>query len=116
MRPESLAMLRVLLEHHRYSIYNEQGIVPPWLQCRITYGNLCEQAGVPHLTRNPGSFLAEVASWCAARGLPPINALAVNNETDMPGDNYDLAEGCSLLTWPAEHNAAIRCREYPPTV
>jgi hypothetical protein len=77
---------------------------------------MCDRAGVPHLTRSPGRFLAEVAKWCEDRGLPPINALAVNGNTGMPGDNYDGAPGCHLLTWPAEVNAAIRCRDYPETI
>jgi hypothetical protein len=118
MRLESRALLAVLLEHHRFRVYRQDGTVPSWDECRITYGDLCSQAGVPHLTRNPGVFLAEVAAWCFAHNprLPPINALAVNAETDMPGDNYDLAPGCSLLNWPAERDAVIRCRDYPEAI
>jgi hypothetical protein len=116
MRDESRAMANELLAHHWRVCVLRGGRFPPRNDCKITYGDLCERAGVPYLTRNPGQFLLEVAEWCEFHGWPPINALAVNAETGVPGDNYEVAPGCSLLRWPDEVDAAIAFREYPEVV
>lgn len=113
MKPESRTMGQVLLDHHRSHCVRHDGTIPPCDSCLITYGQLCAEAGVPHITRTPGPFLLEIAQWCASKGWPPLNALAVNAESRMPGDNYDLAPGCSLLNWPEEVDSCIRFRGYP---
>jgi hypothetical protein len=106
-------MGRVLLDHHRHRCVRADGSIPARNDCLITYGDLCSQARVPHFTRCPGPFLLEIAQWCAANGWPPLNALAVNRDSLMPGDNFDVAPGCSLLNWPAEVDACIASRGYP---
>lgn len=113
MRPESRAMAQVLLDHHREVCVRPDATVPDFRSCVITYGDLCRRAGVPFLTQNPGLFLAEIADWCSARAYPPLNALAVNAETVVPGDNYDKAAGCSLASWPAEVQSCVAFRGYP---
>jgi hypothetical protein len=41
------------------------------------------------------NFLFEIHEWCTDHDLPPINALAANNETLIPGDGYpDRDRGC----------------------
>ena len=89
---------------------------PPSIDdCVITYGALCRQAGTPGLERGIGRFLQEVAEWCVARGYPPINSLAVNAESRIPGESYDLAPGYSIITWPLEATASIMFTNYPAT-
>ena len=44
---------------------------------------------------------------------PPLNALAVNGETGMPGEGYDGAPGCDLLRWPEEVRRCIAFGGYP---
>lgn len=113
MKLESHAIGQALLDHHRYHCKLDDGAIPTRDSCLITYGTLCTNAGLPHVTRSSGTFLLEIAKWCAENDWPPLNALAVNGETQMPGDNYDLAPGCSLLNWPGEVDSCIRFRGYP---
>lgn len=113
MRFESIQICNSLLEHHRFMCPtgNEN-----YKLCTIGYLRLCANAGVPALYRRCGEFLLEIAEWCAAqvpKPWPPLNALAVNEDEKRPGDHYDLAPGCSLLTWPEEVQAAIAFRGYP---
>jgi hypothetical protein len=99
MSPEAIALARVLVDHHRQ--VRGRGWSPNRLDlCVIPYGTLCDKAGLSYLTRSVGRFLQEVAGWCSANGWPPINSLAVNEETRMPGEGYDRAPGCDLLKWP----------------
>jgi hypothetical protein len=77
---------------------------------------LCAQAGYPDIVRSVGRFLQETAEWCEQNGYPPINALAVNSDSRMPGDSYELAPGCSILGWPNEARACIDFAGYPATV
>lgn len=113
MSPEGRAICRALLDHHHTSVKQRppgKAIVPA--QYTIRYSDLCARAGVPHLTRIIGSFLAEVAEWCDANGYPPLNALAVN-DTGMPGGGYDGAGGFKIIDWPTEVEDCIRYMSYP---
>lgn len=116
MTAEARALAQALLDHHRVTCPPRLGTKPSVDSCIIAYGPLCNRAGVPHLTRSVGQFLREVADWCSKNGWPPINALAVNRETRMPGEGYDGAPGCSLLAWPDEARAAIDFGGYPDKV
>lgn len=113
MTPEARALAQALLDHHRLICRPRRGAQPSVDSCVITYALVCERAGVPHLTRSVGQFLREVAQWCDENGWPPINALAVNRDTRMPGEGYDGAPGCSLLAWSGEAQAAIEFSGYP---
>lgn len=113
MKAESIALANALLERHRERCVT--GSETPD-SCTISYGELCNEAGVPHIVRPVGVFLQEVAEWCAASGHPPLNSLAVNDETRRPGDKYDVAPGCSLLGWPEEVARCIAYRNYPERV
>jgi hypothetical protein len=77
----------------------------------LAYGVLCERAAVPWLTRSVGSFLGELATWCSESGFPPLNSLAVNAATRLPGDGYYSAEQCKL--WPTEVRACLTFDGYP---
>lgn len=116
MTAEARALAQVLLDHHRTVCWPKRGTQADIDSCLIVYTPLCERAGMPHLTRSVGQFLREVAQWCEANGWPPINALAVNRDSRMPGDGYDGAPGCSLLKWPDEARAAIEFDGYPTAV
>lgn len=97
MTPQAQALYSELLAHHAHVCENHH-LDPPHIDaCVIPYGVLCSQAGVPELTRRVGDYLLEIARYCHSRGWPPINSLAVNVDTRMPGDSYDVAPGCSLL-------------------
>ena len=111
MKPQAKALLEVLLRHHSQTCTGS--LVPPREACLITYGDLCERAGMQGQTRVVGPLLREIAEWCSTRGYPPINALVVNRETRIPGDNYDQAPGCHLLNWPQDVDACIAFRSYP---
>lgn len=108
MSAEAVALYRTLLRHHE--LVCSPGA--PVNACLIFYDKLCNEAGVPHLTRIVGQFLGEVAELCASKGWPPINSLAVNKESRMPGDGYDEAVGCSLFSWADEVRACIDFRRY----
>jgi hypothetical protein len=58
-------------------------------------------------------FLLEIAEWCEANGWRYLNALAVNADSRMPGDNYEGAAGCTLLDWPRQSDECIAFRGYP---
>lgn len=116
MTPIAEALCNVLLEHHRAVCLPHQFRPPIIDRCVIPYGELCERAGYPEVTRGVGRYLQEVAEWCCANRWPPINSLAVNQDTRMPGDNYDLAPGCSTVNWPGEAEACIEFRGYPENV
>jgi hypothetical protein len=70
--------------------------------CLIAYGELSARIGAPELTRSIGSFLFHVAKLCEEHGWPPLNALAVNKDSKMPGGGYDDAAQCDLVKWPDE--------------
>ena len=57
--------------------------------------NSAQERAYPYLTHGVGHFLGQVAEWCQGNGLPPLNSLAVNAETKMPGDGYYTAAGRS---------------------
>lgn len=109
MTAEAQSMARVLLDHHRGTCAPGKSID----SCTIPYSRLCERAGIPYLTHSVGHFLVEVAEWCVLNGWPPLNALAVNKDSRMPGLGYDGAPGCTLEAWPAEVRAAIDFGGYP---
>jgi hypothetical protein len=116
MSPEAASMAQVLLDHHGRVCQRPGGPPANVVACLITYKEMCERAGVPFLTRSAGHFLQQVAEWCDVNGWPPINSLAVNQETRMPGGGYDEAPGCSLVDWEAEVKACIAFTEYPNVV
>jgi hypothetical protein len=98
MSGEARALANVLLDHHRRICrprrLTSNAVTPDAVyQSTITYGDLCARAGVPYLTRAVARFLAEIADWCNANGWPPLNSLAVNAQTRVPGEGYDGAGG-----------------------
>jgi|SRR5208282_752036 len=120
MTSEARTMARVLLAHHRrvcrpLRLTAEQAreIIN---DCTIEYGQLCERAGRPYLTHVVGHFLGVIADWCNENGWPPLNALAINAGTWMPGEGYSKASGCHLERWPEEAAACIVFRDYPDDV
>src|SRR5260221_13743460 len=116
MTAEALALAKALLDHHARIVQRPGGPPRDVDACLIPYGTLCDRAGLPHLTRAVGSFLQEVAEWCRDKGWPPINSLAVNQDSRMPGEGYDLAPGCSLLHWPDQVKRCIAFAGYPDTI
>ncbi len=108
MSPEAQKLAQALLDHHRKSKAGSS------TDSRlIGYDDLCEQAGLPHLKATVGKYLREVAQWCHDNGWPPLNALAVNHDTQRPGRGYDRAPGCKRETWQDEVAAAINFAGYP---
>jgi hypothetical protein len=115
MSPEARALGQALLDHHKH-------VCPPLAEnpdidlFLISYGDLCERAGLPHIKPTAGKFLREIAQWCHENHWPPLNALAVNHDTRSPGHGYDNAPGCSLEHWPEQMIACISFLDYPDRV
>jgi hypothetical protein len=80
----------------------------------ISYGLLIERAGLSAYLapRSISPFLREIAEECAKLGLKPLNALAVNGETRMPGASYDAAGGFRLSEWAKDVPETIKTK-YP---
>jgi hypothetical protein len=114
--PEARALAQALLDHHKHVCGLATDPNLPIDLCVIPYGDLCELAGMPQLKNVAGKFLREIAEWCHKNGWPPLNALAVNHATRMPGRGYDHAPGCSLANWRNEASACISFSGYPDTV
>ncbi len=113
MSPFAQAICNVLLSHHRDVHTHQQVIID---RCVITYGDLCSLAGRPDNTHSVGPYLQEVAEWCNVNGWPPLNSLAVNQESRMPGEGYDVPNGCNLIDWPREAEACIVFDGYPEQI
>jgi hypothetical protein len=113
MSPEAQKLAQALLDHHRKVCGLHSQVGSSVDSCLIAYGDLCERAGLPHLKPTVGRYLREVAQWCHDSGRPPLNALAVNHDTQRPGRGYDDAPGCSLKSWRDELAAAINFSGYP---
>ena len=116
MNDISEMLANALLKHHATVCVLHTPRPPVIDRCLITYGELCIKAQVPGIEQGVGRYLQEVAEWCVGSGLPPINALAVNKDSRMPGDSYDAAPECNLITWEAEAINCIVFAGYPPTV
>lgn len=116
MRAETVRLGQALLDHHRAATARLPPQTPKRLipaRYTIQYGALCEKAGVPHVVRMVGNFLGEVAEWCAERNYPPLNSLAVNSASGLPGDGYDGAGGFHIVNWPSNVEQCIRFTGYP---
>lgn len=84
MSPEAQALAKTLLVHQK----------KVGKTILVGYKKLCEESGVPFNRQTVGEYLCEIAEWCKGRGLPPINALAVNEKDKRPGPGYDKAPAC----------------------
>ena len=116
MRTTAVMLADALLQHHADVCIAHHHRPPIIERCVISYGDLCRSAGCPGLEHNVGTFLAEIAIWCGNNKWPPINALAVNGTTRMPGEGYDSAHGCSLADWHGEVTDCIVFTGYPASV
>lgn len=116
---EAQALAKELLRHHQRTcrqcnVRKFKEVTPGMInRCVLSYGTLCAGAGVPFLTHVAGKFLGEIAEWCHKNKWPPLNALAVREDTRMPGDGYDRATGCSLAKWPDAVRKCIAFDRYP---
>jgi hypothetical protein len=116
MRTEARALGQALLDHHRaITTQHPPGKRLITAKYTIRYGVLCDRARLPHLVRIVGAFLGDVAEWCAAGNLPPLNALAVG-ENGVPGDGYDGAGGFKGSDWVRDVEKCIRFAGYPTTM
>lgn len=115
MTREAQLLAQTLLNHHK-TVCRSRAQTLSIESCLIPYGDLCESAGMPHLKNTVGKFLREIAEWCSEKGWPPLNALAVNHATGMPGRGYDDAPGCSLDHWREQVTACVYFLDYPETV
>ena len=116
MSPEARALAQALIGHQKRL---RRGPVDDTknLESRLlSYGDLCEQAGLAHLKLTVGKFLREIAEWCHENGWPPLNGLAVNHKTLRPGNGYGDAPGCSLDHWGDQVTACLEFAGYPEKV
>lgn len=122
MSEESRAVANVLLGHHRevcrpVRITAEEISNDLVDECTLTYGIVCERAKMVDLTHIVGRFMGEIAQWCADNDWPPLNSLAVNAESSIPGVGYDGAGGiCEQHLWPQQVRECIKFRKYPREV
>lgn len=116
MSPEARKLAQALLDRHKEACRPQTEAGTSVDSCLVTYGDLCERAGLPHLKPNVGKFLREVAQWCHDKNWPPLNALAVNHETRRPGRGYDSAPGCNQERWQDEVTACITFAGYPNSI
>jgi hypothetical protein len=116
MSPEARKLAQALLDHHKQVDRLQTEASAGVDSCLVTYGDLCEKAGLSHLKPKVGRFLREVAQWCHDNGWPPLNSLAVNHETRKPGRGYDGAPGCSRGRWQDEVTACINFAGYPNSI
>lgn len=112
---EATALLRVLLAHHQRVCRPPGSRISDVSARVINYGRLCSLAGIPWLVRSVGPFLLEIAKWCDEHGYPPLNSLAVNAESLLPGDSYDGAGNFRLANWPADVARCLTFGGYPST-
>lgn len=56
------------------------------LHGRVTYRDLAAQLGLHH--RAASHFLGVIQNHCRRQGVPPLQALAVNSRTNVPGLGY----------------------------
>jgi hypothetical protein len=115
MTSEARALAQALLDHHKrvQAVLGDRYATDSHV---ITYGELCERAGLTHIKPIIGKFLREIAQWCHDNGWPPLNSLAVNHEIRKPGHGYDSAPGCSLERWSEQVIACITFLGYPDQV
>src|ERR1700693_1175821 len=107
MRGESRALANALLDRHR-TICRTLGRRGPGdvdddgiKASVVSYGDLCERAGLGRNFARPSKdFLYEIAQWCDEHDWPPLNALAVNEQSGYPGEGYSNAPGCA--DWPED--------------
>lgn len=52
----------------------------------FTYGELCTLLGLHH--RSASWFLGVIQDYCRRHDLPPLQAMAVNKKTGLPGYGY----------------------------
>jgi len=111
------AIFQKLLDHF-WLVKSISGLQPFQLFPKgslISYSMLCRQAGVPFMTHSAGGPLEEVAIFCYQKRWPPINALAVNQDSHYPGPGYFSAPGCShtLAGWVDDVGAVLAFDRYP---
>jgi hypothetical protein len=117
--PYALVLARELLRHHEQAcrqngVHKSKEVTDETInRSVISYGTLCDRAGIPFLTQRSGRFLGEIAEWCYKNRWPPLNALAVREDTRMPGQGYEGTIGCSLLRWPDDIRKCIAFARYP---
>jgi len=118
MNPLSFDLGNALLARHRQLCGNFTGnseTVSEELirKAVISYTALLRVVGAPEsLARGIGTYLEEVAAWCDAKKLPPVNALAINAELGMPGPGFFTAPGAST-NWENDVRKCIACKNYP---
>ena len=113
---EARALTQALLAHHKRLRCRRIDDSKTLESCLLSYGDLCDQAGLARLKPEPGKFLREIAYWCHENGWPPLNSLAVNHQSRRPGHGYDSAAGCSLEYWRDQAAACIGFNGYPESV
>lgn len=116
MTPEARALAGALLDHHKQVCRSSSSQSSDVDSSVVTYGDLCDRSGLPHVKPLVGKFLREIAQWCHENGWPPLNSLAVNHETRKPGHGYHSAPGCSLERWHEQVAACLKFTGYPELV
>lgn len=82
-------------------------------EATISYKALLIKVGAPEsLAESIGNYLGEVAEWCDERGMPPVNALAINASFGMPGPGYFTAAGATEK-WESDVRKCIAFKGYP---
>lgn len=121
MNPLSIDLGNALLQRHKKFcggfVGNAEDVSEELIRRTIIpYKALLVSIGAPEtLAESIGTYLEEVAEWCDARGLPPVNALAINAQLGMPGAGYFMAPGASEK-WDNDVRMCISCDRYPSKI
>jgi len=101
-------LLRALLRHQAKNRFVFRQVYRPEriLKRLTTYGKIRTAAGVSAPPIKLGPYLGEIARFCMANHLPPLNALVVNGKSMTPGGAYEGTD------WERDVFAALICR-YP---
>lgn len=117
MTPIAYELGNALLERHRrlcapLDIQRSEEVTRKMIDDSvISYKTLCESINAGEVTHGVGKFLFELAKWCEASGVPPINSLAVSAQSKNPGTGYFLAPGGE--DWDLRVKECIAYKSYP---
>ena len=98
-------ILTSYVEHMTGRLPGSRGKADAKHPATLTYGDLARAMGYdPRAGHTLGGVLGIIGNFCIANGLPPLNAIVVNQHTGAPGAEVVLRTG---RTWKQEQAAVM---------